>query len=448
MGCRNHCHSKKRLSKPRSIHRSWIIQNASTRSLNRAGSMGIQSSIAPTLKGLPSAFDPKAATPVESPIYHVDGTGVPPLSARLWGFILRASFLLCVLLPISFGAHYYAVRASDQFVTEARMVVRTIGIETNAEEETSARVTMLAGQAVVQDAHIVVGYLKSMDLVRELDAEINLRALFQRPEIDPLSRLGDEASLEDLHDFWESQTAAYVDGPSGIIAFRVQTFTPEDAMVISQAAIARAAELIESLSNDARQDLVRRAAGELSRAQAAYVQSLDALRDLQNEAGILNPVAEATVSTELITGLLLEKLDAEAELMTLRASGVQRTPKARQLENQIATLEAQIDSQRQQMVSLEENAGELSGFFAQINALETERLLRENLYRSASRSYELASSNAQRQSTFLSVFSPPMVPSESTEPMRLASWLMLVFACLAAWGSLVLVWAAIEDHRS
>ncbi|MEL7252633.1 MAG: hypothetical protein AAGL23_00555 [Pseudomonadota bacterium] len=362
-------------------------------------------------------------------------------------FFSRLLLFLGVLIPAMLGGYYYGVIASDQYETESRLVVRTIGLQTS-ENEGANRVTMLGGAAVVQDAHILVNYLKSVDIVKDLQADIDLRALFSRAAIDDLSRLDADASIEDLHRFWQRQTISYVDGPSGIIQFTVRAFSPEDAVLISQAAIDRAAGLIEKLSEQAKQDLLLRSEEELNKALQVYIRRLDDLRNLQDEAGILNPVTEAGVSTELIAELFLERLEAEAQLLTLQASGITGSPRIDQLRNRMTTLDDQIAVQRQQMAGLEQEAGELSAFFAQITELETERLLAESLYRSASRNYDLAKSTTQQQSTFVSVFAPPIEPSEPTHPRRFALWVLLVSCCWAAWATIVLVWAAIEDHRS
>lgn len=363
-------------------------------------------------------------------------------------FFARLAFVLFVLLPALAGGYYYAAVASPQYETESRLVVRTIGMQTSEDESGPGRVTMLGGAAVIQDAYILVNYLKSIDIVKDLQEDVDLRARFTHPDADPLARLEQDASIEELHAYWQGQTIAYVDGPSGIIQFTVRAFTPEDAVLISQHAIDRASQLIEVLSEQAKRDLLERARLELDNALAVYITSLDNLRDLQNEAGILNPLTEAGVSTELIASLFLERLQAEAEMKTLEARGVTASPQLDTLRTRIEALDAQIARQRQQMAGLEQQSGELSAFFARITALETERLLAESLYRSASRNFDLAKSGTQRQSTFVSVFAPPITPSEPGHPQRFMFWLILVSCCLAAWGTAVLIWAAVEDHRN
>ncbi|RYG92633.1 hypothetical protein EU803_00570 [Loktanella sp. IMCC34160] len=363
------------------------------------------------------------------------------------GLVSKLTFFVFVFVPALVGGYYYFAIASDQYETEIRLVVRSIGLQT-AQEEGGDRVTMLGGAAVVQDAHILVNYLSSVDVVKDLQDDVDLRAAFSREGVDEFSRLEPDATMEELHSYWKQQTTSYVDGPSGIIQFSVRAFSPEDAVLISEAAIRRAAGLIEELSEEAKRSLLERSRRELDAAKAAYVASLNDLRDLQNEAGILNPLTEAGVSTELIATLFMEKLEAEVELEVLRNSGASNSPLMTQLYNRIDTLGSRIDEQRQQMAGVQQDGGELSAFFARINSLETERLLAESLYRSASRNFDLAKSTTERQSTFVSVFSPPILPTSPNHPQRFALWIILVSCLLAVWATLVLVLASIDDHRS
>lgn len=351
-----------------------------------------------------------------------------------------------VLMPAVLAAYYFFQVMSDQYEVPVRMVVRTIGVQSGTEEDQN-KVSMLSGGAIIQDAHVLANYLRSQEIVATLQDQLNLKTYFARDTIDPLSRLAPDASLEDLHAYWEKQTLSYVDGPSGIIEFSVRAFSAQDAVTIVEAALASASGVVEKLSDQAKADLVTRTRSDLTRSLDRYVQSLGDLRSYQNETGVLNPIADAAASTELIATLIAKKLDAEAQLAVLLASGVRTSPLVASLENEIATLASQVDDQRQQMVGNQPETRELSNVLAKITELETKRLLAESIFRSASRNYDLAVSNVMRQSTFVAVFVPPRAPSEPTYPNRLYLWFIFVTLSAAFWGTVVLVWAAIEDHR-
>lgn len=364
----------------------------------------------------------------------------------LWG-----SFGVCVLAPALAAGVYYAALAPGLYSTQARLVVRTIGLD-GGTEDAPGRVRMLGGGAVVQDAHILVDYLTSRAVVRDLHQGIGLAHRLT----PPVPHLGGTPDWDRLHRQWLRQTTSTVDGPSGIITFSVRADTPDGAVTLAQAAIAQGARLIETLSDGAKADLVARARGELDLALARYTTQLDALRQVQNSLGVLDPQADAAVATQLIADLLAQRLDADAKLANLRASGVRRSPIITRLQRTVDALSQQIDQERAKLTDAnltgpQSDAGPrgdaLSGVLAQLQALDTERTLAEALYASASRMYDTAQSNAAQQSTFVSVFAPPPRPQRPSHPRRLALWVMVCAGALALWASAVLIWAAIQDHR-
>ena len=91
------------------------------------------------------------------------------------------SFVLCVLLPVSGSAWYLWARAADQYASEAGFAVRR--------EETGAAVEMLGGLAGLsgvssRDTDILYEYLSSRRLVAEVEADLDLSALWSKPGTD------------------------------------------------------------------------------------------------------------------------------------------------------------------------------------------------------------------------------------------------------------------------
>lgn len=81
-----------------------------------------------------------------------------------------------MLVPSVFAAIYYSLIASGQYISETRMVVRTIGVSErfDTSEQREGR-SIIGGDSLTQDSYIVANYLKSPQIVRKLDTEIGLR---------------------------------------------------------------------------------------------------------------------------------------------------------------------------------------------------------------------------------------------------------------------------------
>lgn len=91
-------------------------------------------------------------------------------------FTKKNSLIAFVLVPSVFAAIYYFLIASGQYISETRMVVRTIGVSErfDTSEQREGR-SIIGGDSLTQDSYIVANYLKSPQIVRKLDTEIGLR---------------------------------------------------------------------------------------------------------------------------------------------------------------------------------------------------------------------------------------------------------------------------------
>ncbi|RWX78845.1 hypothetical protein EPK99_09705 [Neorhizobium lilium] len=364
-------------------------------------------------------------------------------------FNMKNSFLFFVLLPCVLGAIYYFGIASPQYVAETRMVVRTIGVSErfDTSEQRDGR-SIVGGDSLTQDSYIVANYLKSPQLVRKLEDEINLRKLFIRQDVDFLSRLSSDASFEDLHDFWQHHVDIYVDGPSGIIVFTVRAFSPADSITISKAALSAANEMIDQISERAKNDLVNRGEHDVVLSLNDYQQALLDLRDYQNKTGILDPASSAKMTSAIIGKLTEQKLGLQVSLNVLVAAKADDTARARQLRRSIEAVDEQIKLRQSSLAGT--NAGgepQLSSSMTEFASLETHRIVTQALYESTVRNLDTAKSTALKRTTFISVFSAAHMPEKSKYPHRLSQWLILTAGFLAFWLTGTLIGMSIEDHR-
>ncbi len=368
--------------------------------------------------------------------------GVKQAARKRWGSL---TFLLMVLIPGLLVSFYYAFFASDQYFSEVRFVVRSIGIsaEIGAESDTPS----LLSQSLSQDGHIAASFVESVELVERLEAKIGLRKKFSDPKIDYFSRLKPDATLEELFDFWQYQVSTYVDGPSGIIVFTIRAFSPEDALEIANFTLAETTELVDLISERAKQDLVKRSEQEVIKASQNYQKALDDLMNYQNETGILDPFSNAEILGRLLSELIAQRLQTEAQLNVLIANGVQSSPRKTQLENLLASLDDQIKTQKNSLAGADVQDDQLSSALVGFSKLATTRLVAEAIYQSAREIMDLSKSAALRRTTYVSVFSPAKLAQKAEYPKRYAATLMAVIALFVVWGSFMLLWASIEDHR-
>ena len=355
------------------------------------------------------------------------------------------TFILFVLVPFAAALAYYTVLATDQFISESRFAVRSF--DTGSKNSSAALGASISMMPLQQDAYVVTSFIHSPEILRRLAMKIDLRALFERSEIDWYSRLPANATPEEFLDYWDDQVVTYVDGPSGIITVKVRAFSPQDAQRIGKLIIAESETLANELSERARTDIVARATSEVKDREVSYRKALQDLNSYQNTSGILSPEAKAGETGTLLTGLMAKKLEVDSRLFVLRQSVDDTAPNVVQLQNTQDSLAKQINVLRAQLAAEGTVSENLSDALNRFSALETERVISEALYSAARRNLQAAKTEALRKSVYITVFVTPTLPDDPRFPKRVETPLLILLGLSVLWATLVLAWASVEDHR-
>ncbi|MBW4662418.1 MAG: hypothetical protein KME15_27535, partial [Drouetiella hepatica Uher 2000/2452] len=267
-------------------------------------------------------------------------------------------------------------------------------------------------------------------------------------KIDLLSRLPKSASLEELHNYWNSHIDTYVDGPSGIIIFTVRAFSPKDSVAISKAALTAAEIMIDKISEKARRDLVARGETDVTKSLQEYQTSLSKLQDYQNQTGILDPASSARMVSAVIGKLTEQRTELIIGLQALQTAKADNSARARQMRRSLEALDDQIQFRKNSLAgSLNSDGNQLSGNLTEFAQLETKRLVTKALYEATVRNLDTAKSTALKRTTFISIFSDSNLPEKARYPDRFAAWAILSLGLLTLWVTATLIWMSIEDHR-
>jgi len=202
--------------------------------------------------------------------------------------LVALSFALLVALPVLLGSYYFAVVASDRYVSGAGFAVR--GMNAGGGMDIIGAFTGLASTGSTNsDSYIVLKYLKSRDVLDRLRDDFDVRQSYGAENIDFLSRMDAELSIEGLVDYWDSMIAASFNSTSGIITFKVQAFAPEDAKRVAALVLGYAQDLVNRLSEEARQDSVRFAMSEVVRSETRVREAILKQRVFREQEQSIDP---------------------------------------------------------------------------------------------------------------------------------------------------------------
>jgi capsular polysaccharide transport system permease protein len=370
-------------------------------------------------------------------------------AATLWSgphrWLVR-SFAAIAVIPSLLCTLYFALIASDQYVSEVRLAVRA---GSTSSIDTITSVVGLSSVQQVQDSFIVVDYLKSRAIVEQLEKLIGLSKMYSRTDIDYVSRFDPSDPIEDLVWYWWWKVKTAIEMPSGIIAVEVSAFSPEDSLKIAETVVTLSERLINEMSARAERDLLANAKAEVARAEERLRRVRAAIRDLRNEEGVLDPRLQGEGINRMIEQIRLDRIKMEQELSTIAPTLSGTSPQVQILRSRIEAANEQIALLERQLTQPTANgARTISRAILRFDELELERQVAEKQYTSAVTSLEAARVRAEQQRMYLSTFVRPVLATEATYPRRFWYSLAAVLVFLLAWVLFVTLWTKVHERFS
>lgn len=360
----------------------------------------------------------------------------------------KFTFLFFVLIPSSLVATYYYKYASDQYVSESRYIIQG---SSQQNVDVLGMVTGLTGMASSgTDSLTVQNYINSHDFLKTISNRINLRKEYSDPVHDWWARLPEDATQEDLLEYWEKSIVNITfDSASGISILEVTAFEPEMAQKISVEILEISEDFINTMSDNARDDA-------LEFAQAEAAKAKEALNNLRNQITIFSE-SEKVISVEQnaqteqgIVAELKQKLaTAEAEYKKVSAYMRQDSLKVKALINDINSIKNQIAVQQSRWTAPDTGAGKTVASAVQNTArLTSEIAFAEQLYVTALSALKQAEIESKQKQRYLERIVPPHLPDEALKPYRILSAVSFFLASFMIWGVLSLIISSVREHLS
>jgi capsular polysaccharide transport system permease protein len=355
-----------------------------------------------------------------------------------------------VIAPSLLFFVYAAIWQSKGYEAEARVTVRGAQEFRGSMTDTSSIISRVAGGGVgakttIQDAYIVLNYVKSEAIILDLGGAKYLEKYFSPSGIDYFSRLPTGATIEELLKYWFKRVAASVDTVSGIVTIKVEAFQPADASRIAQDIVRLSENLINNITERSRKDAVQRAENEVSRAGDKLAATRDKLTVFRDRSAIIDPAIRAKSVAEVIAKLTLDKVAIESSLATLDRSLRPDSPSQRIQRTKLAAIDQQIAELNKSLTDPNSDSA-LSAQIATYERLKLDEQFDELMYTISQSSYQRARQELERRQLYLVVVVPPATPEKATYPKVMASSLLLFAALFTFWSIGALIAASIADQ--
>jgi capsular polysaccharide transport system permease protein len=353
-------------------------------------------------------------------------------------------FLLTVAVPTVLATVYFGLMASDVYVSESRIVVRSP--DKQAATGLGALLKGAGFSRAQDDSYTVRDYVLSRDALKEIDDALAVGKAFSSESVDRISRFGGldfDTSFEALHRYYEKKVDIQQDTASSITTLTVRAYTAQDAQNINQKLLELSESLVNRLNERGRQDLISSAAKEVADAEKKSKAAALALSAYRSAKGVVDPERQATVQLQQIAKLQDELIATTTQLAQLRTFTPQN-PQISALQKRASTLQGEIDAETSRVTGGERS---LANKAAEFQRLALEREFADKQLASTLASLEQARNEAQRKQVYVERIAQPSLPDIALEPRRMRSILATFVLGLVAWGILSMLLAGVREHQ-
>jgi capsular polysaccharide transport system permease protein len=296
------------------------------------------------------------------------------------------------------------------------------------------------------DVYAVTQYIRSRDALKYLDGQLDLRAAWGNRDIDLFHRfdpLGRDNSQEALYEYYLKRLKVGAEPASGITTLNVSGFKPEQVLKMNQLLLGKAEELVNTLNERGRNDLIRFAEKEVQLAEDKAKAAAQALSDFRNTEAVVDPEKQTMLHFEQIARLQEELIRTRGQLTQLKVFAPD-SPHPPALELRARTLETEIAAETEKITGGEQS---LASKAAEYQRLQLEREFADKQLAVAMSALEGARNEAQRQQLYLETIAKPSLPDDATYPKRLRGVATTLILGLVAWGILAMLLAGVREHQ-
>lgn len=390
-----------------------------------------------------AVVQPQALRKDEASVFQGTGASTAYMreSRRRQTMLAKVSALLCVIVPTLLVAIYATFFAADQFVVESRFAARS------SEQKNIETLGALAGipsNASNSDSFLLVDYIRSAELMREVDKELNLKAMFA-DKGDFYARIAKDAPIEDMLEYWQEKVRARVDSSSQSVVMSVRAFSGHDAMAVANLVLVKSEQLVNRLSEKARNEAVSSALKDVRVAEDRLRTIREKMRQYRDVSRVMDPTKTVIARQELIGKIQAELATMSSELRSLRRFLSEDAPSLIALKTRISALEAELQRIRTN-ADATDAGGDLPAVIQSFENLQTENIFAEKAYTAVMAAYERARIDADRNSKYLAVHVRPSEPETAVYPKRIILVLSTLILAFLAWGSGWLIFLSVRDH--
>ncbi|MBR1375293.1 MAG: hypothetical protein IJ566_04325 [Cardiobacteriaceae bacterium] len=357
----------------------------------------------------------------------------------------RPLFWLIVIIPTLCAAVYYALFASEIYISESSFVVRTPNGNQGIGQVGALLQTTGIGRAQ-DDSYTVQEFMQSQAALSALEQKLPIRN-FYSDKGDIFARFngfGLNNSNEAFYQYFRKRISINFDSVSGISTLFIRAFNAEEGKKINQQLLKQAEELINKLNERARKDTLTYAQIAVKDAEERVQKSSEELTNYRIENKLFDLPAVSTVQLNLISSLKQEIITIETQIEQLQAIAPDN-PQIKALRSRQNKLNRELAAQSKELAGADNSLAAQSGEYQRL-VLDYELAGKE--LTAAISALHSAKQAVEQHQLYLEVINPPSLPDWAEEPRRIYNTVAIFLISLIIYGVLNLFIAAIREHNN
>lgn len=362
------------------------------------------------------------------------------LNARYAKFRLRFIFAIVFLL----SSFYVLILKSELYESKTALIVRDMSQNTSA---SSLGLSLLGvgSSSQLQDSKIVEEYLKSLDVYQLVDQKFQLTQHYKSDAIDFVERLPQDATTEDVLEFYNKHLIVYYDETSGILSVTFAHVDPKKAQEILEYLVQNVDYQINEFNRKKALKQLKFVEVEFDKAKTKMENSSALLEAYQNEHLLLDPSAEATSSSGIIAELEGKLTQKKIEYATKKSYLNEDNFELINLQNEIKQITNSIAKTKQTLTGTQSNP--LNKVLIEYEKLKMELEFNTEIYKNALIQLETTKIDVAKNAKTLSILSKPNLPDGYTYPNKPKMFITILILTLLMYGIFSMLSQIIKDHK-
>ena len=351
---------------------------------------------------------------------------------------------LLIILNLFSGVYFYGIGRPKYFV-RSDIVIRKSGNNSNSLGSGIGSILGLGNTSSIEDARYLMTYLESPQVLNRLKKEIPFRELYRKKKPDFYSGLNKKSSFLNEYNFFRKQISVRLDEVSGILTITSLGLDSDTAFKVNNFLVESAESFVDKLNKDIYKIQYEFSKKEVALNNEKLNNSSNKLKNFQIKNQILDYNQEAGAYGGIILALESELAKQKIELATMKRIFINpNAPEIEVLEDQIISLQNQINEERKDLVSI--SGKNLTETSLKLDKLKADVNFRKDVYNSSLGTSEAARLESFQQQRFMAILRDPIYPETEWKYWRHKGFLTILAILIVGYALTKFIIGMTDSH--